>query len=268
MKLMQCIKENRSCPKRNLMKINSRWRNVVFLMPVVLACSFCAIAVPLDAPDEKMFTQDDARNMIKASQGILAPVYAPLAEQIVADYDLADLDCGIGVDLGAGPGTLIFELCKRTNLHWVNADINPFFFSWFFAEAEKRGVGHQVSAIFADGQALPFHNNYADIIVSRGAFHFVEDQERLFSEIYRVLKPGAIAYIGRGFAREMPVAIAQAIRKKQGKKMRYDREEAARGLASVMESLGISSYRIEVPVPQEDESLSYGLWIEIRKELK
>ena len=109
---------------------------------------------------------------------------------------------GIGIDLGAGPGELTMELCARTDFHWINADINPHFFPYFIQEAEKRGLNGRVSAIFADAHNLPFRDNYADVIVSRGSFHFWENKEQAFSEIYRVLKPGGVAYIGRGFARE------------------------------------------------------------------
>ncbi len=222
-------------------------------------------AEPLRAPDNERFTQEAAERMINASQGNLAPVYAPIAEQIVADYNLDAMENGIGVDLGGGPGALIFELAARTNIHWINADINPHFFSWFFAEADRRGVGNQVSAIFADGQALPFRDNFADIVVSRGTYHFIDDQQRAFGEIYRVLKPGGVAFVGRGFARDMPVEVAQAIRERQGRSMVYDRQEAARELEGFMDALGITDYTIEIPVPDDDETLNYGIWIEIRK---
>ena len=41
---------------------------------------------------------------------------------------------------------------------------------------------------------------------------------KAFSEIYRVIKLGAVAYIGRGFSRDLPVETAKKIRLKQGKK--------------------------------------------------
>ncbi len=242
-------------------------RNVFFafllICPVALVCA----AEPLCAPDHERFTAEAAQRMIRVCQGLLAPVYAPLADQIVADYGLDKMESGIGVDMGGGPGALIFELAARTKLHWVNADINPHAFSWFFAEAERRDVGNQVSAIFSDGQAMPFRDNYADVVVSRGTYHFIDDKQRAFAEIYRVLKPGGVAYVGRGFAREMPVDVAQAIRDEQGKIMVYDREEAKQELEAIMEALDIHNFNIEIPVPAEDETLNYGIWIEIRKPL-
>jgi len=213
--------------------------------------------------DEK-YADQNAFGMIRTSSKTLAPVYAPLAEQIVSDFDLSKKD-GIGIDLGGGPGTLIVELCKHTQLHWINADINPHFFPHFYRQAEECGFGHRVSAMFADAHSLPFRDNYADIIVSRGSYHFWEDKVRAFSEIYRVLKPGAVAYIGRGFSRNLPVETAKKIRAKQGKKMRYDVGKKADELYNIMNELGIKDYRIDIPKPPGSENVNYGIWVEFSK---
>ena len=98
--------------------------------------------------------------MVKTSRNTLSPVYAPLAEQLVSDFNLRKKQ-GIGIDLGSGPGTLILELCERTELHWINTDINPDYFIHFFSQADKRGHGGRVSAVFADAHALPFHDGRA-----------------------------------------------------------------------------------------------------------
>jgi len=213
---------------------------------------------------DKKYTEQSALGMIRTSREILAPVYAPLAEQIVLDFDLSKKD-GIGIDLGSGPGTLIVELCKRTRLHWINADINPHFFPHFNKQAEEHGFGHRVSAIFADAHNLPFRDNYADIIVSRGSYHIWEDKVRAFGEIYRVLKPGAAAYIGRGFSRNLPVETAKKIRAKQGKKMKYYVEKKANELYNIMNELGIKDYRVDIPKPPGSENVNYGIWVEFRK---
>ena len=206
----------------------------------------------------------DARGIVGASRGVLAPVYAPLAEQIVSDFDLSEKE-GIGIDLGSGPGTLIVELCEHTRLHWINADIDPNVFARFYRLAEQRGFGSRVSAMFADAHALPFHDDYADIIVSRGSFHFWDDKVRAFGEIYRVLKPGAPAFIGRGFSANLPVETARAIRAKQSDKMKYDVDKAADELYDVMNALRIREFKIHRPQPPGSEGVNYGVWVEFRK---
>jgi ubiquinone/menaquinone biosynthesis C-methylase UbiE len=46
---------------------------------------------------------------------------------------------------------------------------------------------------------MPFPDNFADLIVSRGSVFFWEDKVGAFEEIYRVLKPNGRTYIGGGF---------------------------------------------------------------------
>jgi len=226
-------------------------RRFCLLAIILLFCGAgCFNGEPMSSPSGKK----NAVGMIRTSRKGLAPVYAPLAGQIVSDFDLR-----------SGPGTLIVELCKRTRMHWINADINPNFFPNFYKQAEENDVGHQVSAIFADAHSLPFRDNYADIIVSRGSYHFWEDRVQAFSEIYRVLKPGAVAYIGRGFSRNLPVETAKKIRAKQGEKMKYDIDEKAKKFDNIMNKLGIKNFKIDRPKPPGSENINYGIWIEFHK---
>jgi len=240
-------------------------RLAYLLALVLLLCGAGCVTVKHapSSPDEK-YTEANALGMIRASRGTLAPVYAPLAEQITTDFNLREKE-GIGIDIGSGPGTLILELCRHTRLHWINADINPHFFPHFYKQAQQRGYGHRVSAVFADAGALPFRDNYADIIVSRGSFPFWQDKTRAFSEIYRVLKPGAVAYIGRGFSRNLPVATAKKIRGKQGRKMKYDLKKAADELRNIMKMVQIKQWKIRTPNPPGSDNVNYGLWIEFHK---
>jgi len=245
-----------------MMELSQRFGLLILTLLFCGAGCFDGVALSLRS-DEK-YTEQNALGMIRTSRKTLAPVYAPLAEQIVSDFDLSKKD-GIGIDLGSGPGTLIVELCKRTRMHWINADINPHFFPHFYRQAEKCGFGHRVSAVFADAHNLPFRDNYADIIVSRGSYHLWEDKVQAFGEIYRVLKPGAAAYIGRGFSRNLPVETAKKIRAKQRRKMNYDVENKANELYNIMNKLGIKDYRIDRPKPPGSENVNYGIWVEFRK---
>ncbi|MHC4521291.1 MAG: class I SAM-dependent methyltransferase, partial [Planctomycetota bacterium] len=90
-----------------------------------------------------------AERMIRAAEGPLAPVYKPLAKEITTRLSLAGKE-GVGIDLGSGPGTLIVELCRHTKLHWINADINPYFLPYFMRKAEDAGFAGRVGAVQAD----------------------------------------------------------------------------------------------------------------------
>jgi ubiquinone/menaquinone biosynthesis C-methylase UbiE len=145
-------------------------------------------------------------------------------------------------------------------MHWINADINPYFFAGFFRLAERNGVAHRVSAIYADVEALPFRDNYADVIVSRGSYPFWPDLRRGLAEILRVLKPGGAAYGGRGFSKNLSLTVAREVRKKQGGKMDYDVQEHARRFRRILDELGVKRYRIILPSVEAGYEVNYGVW--------
>ncbi len=216
------------------------------------------------------FQQPQPESYIPVTSSVLSPVYGPLAEQIVSDFELMNRK-GVGIDLGSGPGDLIIELCRRTReLHWINADINPRFFPSFMQKAEEAGFEQRVSAIYADAEALPFHDNYAEIIVSRGSFHLWKDLRKAFAEIYRVLSPGGLAFVGRGFSDNLPIDIAGKIRSQQsesGFDLSYNVADTAEQLEAIMKSLFIENYSIRIPNPPGAEKIKYGIWLEFHKPL-
>ena len=216
----------------------------------------------LHYPNYQRYTSEDASKMISSSTGTLADVYAPLAKYIVSKCDLSQAQ-GTGIDLGSGPGNLIIELCERTELHWINADINPCFFEHFYREAARRKLAHRISAIFADAHYLPFRDNYAEVIVSRGSYRFWADKARAFAEIHRVLRPGGMALIGRGFPPNLSVDKAARIRSYQ--KFSYDVRKAGGELENIMKQLNIHDYEIIYPQPREQTTVNYGVWVFFRK---
>jgi SAM-dependent methyltransferase len=206
----------------------------------------------------------DAERMIRAAEGGLAPVYAPLAEEILEKLDLANKE-GVGIDLGSGPGTLIVELAKRTKLHWIDADINPYFFPYFFEKAQAAGLGGRVSAIQADACALPFRDGFADVIVSRGSLQFWPDLAKGIAEIYRVLKPGGLAYLGRGLPERMPLEVAKALREGHGQGPKYDPGKTEQQLREIVKALGIADYQVCRPRLNNPQGVNYGVWLQFRK---
>ena len=220
-------------------------------------------AEPLTTPIDTIHTQEQAVKFNQHAKGALAPVYPYLAEYIVEQFDLSQRS-GIGVDLGSGPGDLILELAKRTQkIYWINADINPHHFPFFYQDIAKANLTHRAGAIFADAQVLPFRDNYANIIISRGSFQFWENKKRAFSEIYRVLKPGGSAFIGRGLSPKMPLEAARSARTKQKGGPKYDLDKTEHMLRSIMSDLNIQTYNINRPKVSTD--VNYGIWITITK---
>ena len=220
---------------------------------------------PLRVPAPERYTEKSAARMFKNATGGLAPVYAPIARQIVREFDLAHKE-GIGIDVGGGPGTLVIELCRQTKrMYWINSDVNTHCFGHFARLARKAGVRGRCGFVFADAKALPFRDAYADVVVSRGSLQFWGDKRRAFSEILRVLKPGGRALIGRGLAPDMPVPEARQARKKQGGGPKYDGDALAAELRQLMTDLRVGEFRVLRPKPPGAEDVNYGVWVQFRK---
>lgn len=239
---------------------------------VITKAFFCALCfssasaneMPPVPPRNEQAEQAERMNAIAKSR--LAPVYPALAEWLVARYEMESLE-GVGIDLGGGPGDLIVELCARTDsMFWINADINPFSFPFMYRSAVKAGIGERVGAVLADAHDMPFKDDYADIIVSRGTFQFFEDKEKAFGEIHRILKPGGAALIGRGYSENLPPSVAAAIREAHGDGgPAYRIDETAMELRAIMKALDIREYEIIVPKNDERPDVKYGIWLEFRK---
>jgi len=219
-------------------------------------------AEPLNSPSYQKSMAEEAEKFSRQAKTNLAPVYPFLAEYLVEKFKLADKE-GIGIDLGSGPGDLLIELAKRTkSMYWINADINPWYFVHFNQSLLMEGLSQRAGAVFADAQSLPFRDNYADVIVSRGSYEFWDNRKLGFSEIYRVLKTGGAAFIGRGLPENLPLEVAKSIRGGRGPK--YEVEKEADELRRIMEELKIKDFEILIP-HQEQKEVKYGIWIRFSK---
>jgi len=202
--------------------------------------------------------------MVRAASDVLAPVYPYLAEYVVQSFDLAGKS-GIGLDIGGGPGNLVVELAGRTpGMFWVNADINPHHHRHFFASAEEAGVAHRVGAMFADVHRLPFRDAYADVVVSRGSYHFWKDMPRAFAEIWRILKPGGSALIGRGLPANMPLDEARSVRARQKGGPRYSVDASRTELRELASGIGAHTFEVLTPHREQGE-VNYGIWLVLTK---
>jgi len=136
--------------------------------------------------------------------GRFAPVYPALARQIVQDYGITK---GICVDVGGGCGMLAMALARITDLTVYVLDLDPYAVRLCNVLVDEAGLTGRVRAVEGDAQNMPFRDNFADLVVSRGSIFFWPDQFAGLKEAYRILKPGGIAYLGGGFSRILDPAI-------------------------------------------------------------
>jgi ubiquinone/menaquinone biosynthesis C-methylase UbiE len=66
----------------------------------------------------------------------------------------------------------------------------------FEKRMQAAGLDKRVTFVEGDAQKLPFVDDYADVIVSRGMLIFVPDIAKCLREVERVLKPTGVAFLG------------------------------------------------------------------------
>lgn len=138
-------------------------------------------------------TPEDLDWIIKTAY---SPVYPVIARHIKDKFKIYN---GICIDVGAGPAPLSIALAKITKLKIYAMDI-----SWEMCQIaeqniQKEGLDDRIIPIEGNVQCIPFTDEYADLVISRGSMFFWKDLKGGFKEIYRVLKQGGSAYIGGGF---------------------------------------------------------------------
>ena len=118
----------------------------------------------------------------------------------------ADLSLGCGVpteqaniksgdtvlDLGSGAGLDVFtaRAIVGDTGHVIGVDMTPEMIDKARVNAKKLGFSN-VEFIHGDIEDLPIDANTVDVIISNCVLNLVPDKAKAFSEMYRVLKPGA-----------------------------------------------------------------------------
>jgi len=103
---------------------------------------------------------------------------------------------GTCIDIGCGTGVLDIELAKRSKLTIIGLDIDAEMKPLFDKRIGEAGFQDRIRFVAGDAQELPFEDDYADVIVSRGTLTFIPDIGKCLKEVDRVLKPTGVAFLG------------------------------------------------------------------------
>lgn len=106
------------------------------------------------------------------------------------------MDTGHMLEVGPGPGYLGLEWLKATpETKLTGIEISPNMIRIAEKNAAEYGLAGRVAYVEGDAMHMPFSDGAFDGVFTNGSLHEWEHPERVFSEIYRVLKPGGRFYV-------------------------------------------------------------------------
>ena len=136
-----------------------------------------AWAEDLDYPEELAAVPDGA---VESFAGVANP------------FSLGRLELGERVlDIGSGAGTdsLVAAQMVGDEGHVTGIDMTPEMLAKARSAAAELGR-RNVEFVESEAERLPFPDASFDVVISNGVIDLIPDKDAVFSEIFRVLKPG------------------------------------------------------------------------------
>ena len=192
------------------------------------------------------------------AENVFKPVYPVIANEIIK---VTGIDRGVCLDIGSGTAALSRSLSKLTHLKIIAVDSSQDAckLSRHYVNLENLPIEVATGSV----ENLPIKSSSIDLVVSRGSVFFWDNLNVAFSEIYRVLKTGGVAYIGGGFgSKKLKEYIEQRMKVIEpswhSEKSRKTTELNSRKVDEIMKTLRIHSYRFI--------NNDTGIWILMKKE--
>ncbi|EHQ36124.1 class I SAM-dependent methyltransferase [Methanoplanus limicola] len=208
---------------------------------------------------KKRFDKKGSGNMNNIAKTVFAPIYPVIVDNIIRRFGINE---GICIDLGSGPASLSIAVAEKTDL-----DVIAFDYSEDMQEAASKniieaGLEGRITLTCGDVHDMPFGDDYADLIISRGSMFFWDDIHTAFKEIYRILKPGGKTYIGGGFGnKELFESVSAEMIRKNPEWEEFSRknmsDENIKRFKDMLVDIGVPDYDII----HGDE----GFWVVISK---
>jgi len=191
---------------------------------------------------------------------IFAPIYPVIAENIINETGITR---GVCIDVGTGFGNLGLELAKLApDIETILFDLSDEMLKEAQQNCVRMMLSDRVRIQQGNVEQLPFEDNMADLIISRGSIFFWDDQVKGVNEIYRVLKPEGYAYIGGGFGNQELLLQVSEKMEEHDPEWKNDRKKRAgeKGYVhfeNMMKQTDISHYEVS--------RKQAGLWIIFKK---
>jgi arsenite methyltransferase len=136
-----------------------------------------AWAEDLEYPEELSDVPDTA---VESFAGVANPFSLG---RLAPGEEVLDIGCGAGTD------TLVAAQMVAPKGQVTGIDMTPEMLSRARAAASELGA-QNVDFVEGDVEKLPFAADSFDVVISNGVIDLIPDKDAVFSEIFRVLRPG------------------------------------------------------------------------------
>lgn len=110
---------------------------------------------------------------------------------VLEDAGVLASNTEVALDIGCSGGYFIRALSDYyDSVLGLDIDVNALLL------AREEGIAENISVIAADSMNMPLPDNSVDLVVCNHVYEHVPSSEKLFSEIYRVLKVNGVCYFG------------------------------------------------------------------------
>ena len=197
-----------------------------------------------------------ARRFDKKVKENFMPAIVSIVKQIIEDYGVLE---GICVEVGCGTAVFAIELSKHTKLKIYALEKEKAIYKVASMNIKKEGLTDKIIPVLGDAHRLPFENEFADFVISRGSYHCWQDKVQVLKEIYRVLKKGSIGLVGGGFGRYVDGKELKRMKSLRDRSLGEKAKvySSPDKLREVVDKAGIVDFRI---INSQTD-----LWAEIRK---
>jgi ubiquinone/menaquinone biosynthesis C-methylase UbiE len=206
-----------------------------------------------------MNMQINAVEYDEIARGTFAPIYPVIAQQIM---EKTGINRGTCLDIGCGGGYLGIALTRISELSLYLFDESQDMLRIAQQNIISESLESRAQIMEGDVHSIPINDQVIDLVVSRGSIFFWENQLRALQEIYRVLAPGGMAYIGGGFG-------SSELKQQIDTQMAAKDPEWAERSKQRMSRNNVDKYRKilqQAKIPYyELNKTEAGLWIIIRK---
>jgi ubiquinone/menaquinone biosynthesis C-methylase UbiE len=118
---------------------------------------------------------------------------------------------GEALELGSFAGGITFELADYPDLGLTIADETPAYLNHLRNELFSRHLSGRVRLLDMSLEKLILPDAGFDLVMLRGAFFFIMKRPNILREIYRVLRPGGLAFVGGGYGKYVPQEVIDEI---------------------------------------------------------